>query len=551
MEEQILSEIINPIENYETVRYIHKPYTSSLGVEQTDIWFSFYFLNSGSTYVNDYEPTGLSNRENALMLKQTVKSFFRLEFFKTPNGVKPDRTNRKLVFAKNLSLPLGEKYFHTDFNDYIFLPVFMGSNYRNKENMYLFWFQDESPFSGTTITGNTFWMTAKFYNAEDGSISDFVNKPNFTDVVSDGRIGKSGNPIKFYEKNSLSGYTEYEDLYYKVTIDKSDYSYMVERDVQNDITLTPTPTPATPTPTPTTGGGGATNTPTPTGTPTPTPTVTVTPTPTITPTPTPECVISVGFEVDSAGDVRYIDCCGTTVYETFGIGPQVINDCLQYGSLFQVGATISFINYSASSCSCEAPTPLTFTATVDNTQYGEQPPNNVVTVTVESSSSAVGTYLWWGKKSGTATTAEFTNLNTAMLITASTGHTFELVIDDDETTETDQTFSVAIFTGSSTNAGGEVAYTSTFTILDDSIAPQYRYAILERIKDYNGGPCDLAGNNLTNYYWDQINDGILDGSDQLWSGAGYCYRVVSFTNDTNELGNTQISDASKNNCPSC
>ena len=71
------------------------------------------------------------------------------------------------------------------------------------------------------------------------------------------------------------------------------------------------------------------------------------------------------------------------------------------------------------------------------------------------------------------------------------------------------------------------------------------------IKDYNGGPCDLAGNNLTNYYWDQVNDGILDGSDQLWSGAGYCYRVVSFTNDTNELGNTQISDASKNNCPSC
>lgn len=231
MEEQILSEIINPIENYETVRYIHKPYTSDNGVEQTDIWFQFYFLN-GSTYVNDYEPTGLSNKENALMLKQTVKSFFRLEFFKTPNGVKPDRTNRKLVFAKNLSLPLGEKYFHTTFNDYIYLPVFMGSNYRNKENMYLFWFQDESPFSGTTITGNTFWMTAKFYNAEDGTISDFVNKPNLTDIFSDGRIGKSGNPIKFYEKKSTDSITEYEDLYYKMTIDKSDYSYIIEKDVQ-------------------------------------------------------------------------------------------------------------------------------------------------------------------------------------------------------------------------------------------------------------------------------------------------------------------------------
>ena len=238
MEEQILSEIINPIENYETVRYIHKPYDvtkSGTTFQQTDIWFQFYFLSgstSGSTYVNDYEPTGLSNRENALMLKQTTESFFRLEFFKTPNGVKPDRTNRKLVFAKNLSLPLGEKYFHTDFNDYIFLPVFMGSNYRNKENMYLFWFQDESPFSGTTITGNTFWMTAKFYNAEDGSISDFVNKPNLTDTFSDEIIGRTDNPIKFYEKKDTDSITEYEDLYYKVIIDKSDYSYTVERDVQ-------------------------------------------------------------------------------------------------------------------------------------------------------------------------------------------------------------------------------------------------------------------------------------------------------------------------------
>ena len=47
-EDEILSTILNPIENYETIRYIHKPYVSS-GVTQTDIWFYFYnifhFLN--------------------------------------------------------------------------------------------------------------------------------------------------------------------------------------------------------------------------------------------------------------------------------------------------------------------------------------------------------------------------------------------------------------------------------------------------------------------------------------------------------------------------
>jgi hypothetical protein len=211
-ERESLEKIINPIENYETVRYIHKPYsgmTSNPKNTQSDIWFYFYFL-SGSTYVQNYEATGLTNEENSKMLRQSTESFFRLEFYKTPNDEAPERMNRRLVFAKNLSLPIGERYFYTGgtTNDYLYVPVFTGSNYRNKENMYFFWFQDESAFNETTLTGNTFWMTARFFNAKDGSINDFMNF-------------------------STSGYTsstevlEYRDMYYKVQIDKTDFSYIV------------------------------------------------------------------------------------------------------------------------------------------------------------------------------------------------------------------------------------------------------------------------------------------------------------------------------------
>ena len=81
-------------------------------------------------------------------------------------------------------------------------------------------------------------------------------------------------------------------------------------------------------------------------------------------------MISVGFEVDTAGDVRYVDCCGETIPLTFGIGPQVIDDCIQNNSLFAVGASISFINYSATSCSCPTtPTPLPATATPQPTPF--------------------------------------------------------------------------------------------------------------------------------------------------------------------------------------
>jgi hypothetical protein len=224
LENEILKDIINPADNFETTRLIHKKYTSSpTGIEQTDIWFNFYFIDNTNDYTNglDYNLAGITINENIKMLKQSTESFFRLEFFKTPGTVvddvlicePPSRINRRLVFTKNLALPLGEKYFYTGENlfDYIFVPVFMGSNYRNKENMYLFWFDNETALEETNLsgstTGNTFFMTAKFFNAKDGSITDFTTTGT--------TIGQE--------------VVEYRDMYYQVDIDKTKKTYEVYR----------------------------------------------------------------------------------------------------------------------------------------------------------------------------------------------------------------------------------------------------------------------------------------------------------------------------------
>jgi len=183
MEKEVLYEIINPTENYETVRYIHKPYTNSSGFTQTDIWFYFYF--------GDYQ-YNTSNPANPIITGVTFKQDYQY-----------------------LALPIGEKVFYTGttsgstipMNDYIYFPVFMGSNYRNKENMYFFWFTDDTPFDETTLTGNTFYMTAKFYNAKTGEVFDFTNKT----------------------KTPSGTIVEQNDMYYKVIIDRSDYSYQVFR----------------------------------------------------------------------------------------------------------------------------------------------------------------------------------------------------------------------------------------------------------------------------------------------------------------------------------
>ena len=147
-----------------------------------------------------------------------------------------------------------------------------------------------------------------------------------------------------------------------------------------DSTPTPTST-STPTPTPT---STSTPTPTPTSTSTPTPTPTMTATPTPTPTPTSNCVTSVQFEVDLGGQVRYVDCCGNTEYANVGAGPEVINGCIQNGSLSQVSASIRDISYGSTPCSCvstptstptSTPIPPTATpfATILNNVYVSDP----------------------------------------------------------------------------------------------------------------------------------------------------------------------------------
>ncbi len=234
MEKELLEDIINPVQNFETVRYIHKPYINSSGLMQTDIWFKFYFA-SGNTYVLDYEPSGISVKENTKLLKQTTESFFRLEFYKTPKGVLPNRNNRRLVFSKNLTIPLGERYFYTTLNTFVYKPIFFGSNYRNKENMYLFWFQEDSALNEETLIGDTFYMTAKFFNAKDGSITDFTNKDmvNLTGATENIRIGTRTNPILFYERgvsNPNRDIDEEEDMYYcvKLNRDNIDHGYVYE-----------------------------------------------------------------------------------------------------------------------------------------------------------------------------------------------------------------------------------------------------------------------------------------------------------------------------------
>jgi len=357
-ENEILNDIINPSINYETVRYIHKPYQSNLmpsPYKQSDIWFQFYFISGGTIdrYVLDYQPAGITTQENELMSKQATESFFKLEFYKTPHKLDsngnvigyepPTRKNRRLVNSRNLSLPLGEKFFYEGINSsyYLHVPIFTGSNYRNKENMYLFWFDDETALDDTDLSGTKTLDRYSFLNSSSSEQTIFFNDvnnntvqlnipttgltiagwtgqtfnyPNISYIIQKNLIdspdektpyfhgmntffmtakfydAKTGEVIDFtnYGFNKNHSFTEENDMYYQVDFNIYERTYMIYKY---------------------SGGtrgnrvgisnkdynssinfyekGGALMPSTPTPTPTPGPTNTPTPTPTSTPTSTP------------------------------------------------------------------------------------------------------------------------------------------------------------------------------------------------------------------------------------------------------------------------
>ena len=135
----------------------------------------------------------------------------------------------------------------------------------------------------------------------------------------------------------------------------------------------------------TTTGGPTTTTTSTTTTSAPTTTTTSTTSTTTTTTTLPACVTSVSFEVDIAGSVSYTDCCGIVNTLSFGVGTQVINDCMQNGSLLAGTATISFVTYNSTSCSCTTTTttaaPTTTTTSTTSTTTTAAPTTTTTSTT--------------------------------------------------------------------------------------------------------------------------------------------------------------------------
>lgn len=216
----ILYDIINPIESFESTKYLHQPYVSG-PVNSDNIWYFFYFKDSNDTYNNglDYSLFGISPQDNSRLVKGTTGSFFRLEFYSTPN-----LGDQKLLFTKNINITSGQKVFDLNINDFIYVPVFKSNSIYNNEVSNIYWFNNEDVYSGLT-----FYMTARFFNSYDGSITQLLNKNLTTQntISNNVRVGTYNSPINFYENDSSYNVTVENDFFYKVILNRTNMTYTI------------------------------------------------------------------------------------------------------------------------------------------------------------------------------------------------------------------------------------------------------------------------------------------------------------------------------------
>jgi hypothetical protein len=222
----VLEEIINPVEDFETTRYSHTQWLTVNNEPKTSTTYEFFFFNrtidvnnttpantnmwvSSYNYVDPsvyqtYSGISFTNKEMYYYANSFKRSFFKLDFY---DSKQPE--NQRLYFTLVIPTQQGEKQGVDIGTPSVPKPVIIRTPTFNldfigdKEGYFIYWLK-----SREYIDVNTFYMSAKFFNAKTGQFVRMINRPQ----------SEMSETFKFNK-------TEY--FYYKVDLDVNNYQYQV------------------------------------------------------------------------------------------------------------------------------------------------------------------------------------------------------------------------------------------------------------------------------------------------------------------------------------
>jgi hypothetical protein len=210
-EEEVIKEVLNPINDFETTKFANKEYNVN-NTLKTEINYEFKFFNyltpilSGTTsdWGSDYENASFTNSEIYYFANSFKKSFFKLDFYDTNQTENQTillsiiiPTQQGLKEPGTIGPPLNQT--PVEVKKPKFVLDYTGAD---KEGFYVYWLKDKN-----YLNTNEFYVSAKFFNAKKGQFIRMINKPQ-SNIVGLGKFNVDKTEL-FYYKYILN-YDTYE-----------------------------------------------------------------------------------------------------------------------------------------------------------------------------------------------------------------------------------------------------------------------------------------------------------------------------------------------------
>ena len=234
-------EIVGKPIDFESKRFAHSAYTNTIaGPLITEINYNFFFFDytvnvsaalttnwvTSFRFTNASRPNQFSDRNLYYFEKPFTKSFFKLDFYDSPND-----TNQTIYLTVIIPVQQGKKspVSNNTVSNYITSMDLTEPKFtldcvgQNKEGFYIYWINN-TRFVNVT----NFYMSAKFFNGNDGKFYRLINQDQGSmsslysfdpekyfyqkvelnykngvysvfDIRTNNRIGSVTNPINWYE----------------------------------------------------------------------------------------------------------------------------------------------------------------------------------------------------------------------------------------------------------------------------------------------------------------------------------------------------------------
>ena len=202
-EANAIKEVVGEGYSFEIARLPHDKHELT---DRTDVNYDFYFYSGGSldlesNWLNSYLGEGFTTTELYYYANKFKKSFFKLDFYDTV-----DDKRQKNYLTVILPTQQGETMdsFVQRTPVKIKKPTYKLDYVGDVEGFFMYWLR-----SLKFLPLNTFYMTAKFYNAGTGQFTKMMNRPQSTVI---------GNKYNF-------DVTQY--YYYRVVFDYVNQVYRI------------------------------------------------------------------------------------------------------------------------------------------------------------------------------------------------------------------------------------------------------------------------------------------------------------------------------------